>query len=68
MALKRHQKFWLENEKKWTEKWFKFVTLQDDWEWWSVSCSPNVTIKFIEANPELIPILIHNKKTQLPLS
>ena len=30
MTLKRHQKFRLETEKKWTEKWFKFVISEDD--------------------------------------
>ena len=48
MTLKRHQKFWLDAEKKWTEKWFKFFISQDDWDWEGVSYNPNVTIEFIE--------------------
>ena len=55
MCLQRHQQFRLETEKKWTEKWFKF--LKDDnglyWIHWSdISSSPNVTMEFIEAHPK----------------
>ena len=49
MTVKRHAKFWLQADKKWTEKWFKFVTSKDDVESWSVSWSRNVTMEFIEA-------------------
>ena len=52
MALNRHKQFRLDAEKKWTEKWFKFVTSKDDCDWCFVSWSCNVTIKFIEAHPE----------------
>ena len=52
MALKRHQKFWLQAEKKWTEKWFKFITSQYDKNLNVISRNPNLTLEFIEAHPE----------------
>ena len=52
MIYKRHQKFQLETEKKWTKKWFNFITSQDSCDWHEVSRNPNVTMEFIEKNPE----------------
>ena len=52
MILKRHKKFWMEVQEKWTEKWFKFITSQHHWELWIVSENPNITIEFIEEHPE----------------
>ena len=48
MSLKRHQKFRLEAEKKWTEKWFKFVTSKIHWKSYWISKNPNLTMEFIE--------------------
>ena len=52
MTLKRHQDFWLEFEKKWTEKWFKFIISQEDWDWSGGSSNSNLTMEFIESHPE----------------
>ena len=52
MTLKRHQKFWLELEKKWTEKWFKFITSLKDGYWGDFSKNPNLTMELIESHPE----------------
>ena len=52
MAFKRQQLFWLEAEKKWTEKWFKFITSQYDKNINVISRNPNLTMEFIEGNPE----------------
>jgi len=57
MFLKRHQEFWLETKKKWTEKWFKFITYQYHLHgrevcWGQISMNPNFTIEFIENNPK----------------
>ena len=54
MVLKRHQQFRLDAEKKWTEKWFKFITshFDCDWTWEEIQRNSNVTMEFIEAHPE----------------
>ena len=52
MALERHQKFRLEVEKKWTEKWFKYITSRNGCDWYSISKNPNITMDFIESHPE----------------
>ena len=52
MTLKRHQKFRLELEKKWSEKWFKFVTSHHICGLGNISENPNITMEFIEAHPE----------------
>ena len=57
MALKKHQQFRLDADKKWTEKWFKFIISHKNWygfsdNWQGVSANPNITMKFIEEHPE----------------
>jgi hypothetical protein len=52
MIYKRHQKFWLETEKKWNKKWFKFITSISNVYWANVTENPNLTMEFIEKNPE----------------
>ena len=52
MALKRHQKFWEDVERKWSEKYFQFLerNINKEWYWSTVSCNPSVSIEIIENN------------------
>ena len=53
MALKRHQKFWEEVERKWSENFFQFIERNNDkdWFWHEISSNPNISLKIIEDNP-----------------
>ena len=50
MVLNRHQQFRLDAEKKWNEKWFKFITSQDCCDWYDISSNNNINMEFIEAH------------------
>ena len=54
MALNRHQQFRFEVGKKWTEKWFEFITshVDCDWTWEEIQRNSHVITEFIEAHPE----------------
>ena len=57
MSYKRHRKFYSEAEKKWTEKWFKFISSNPDPDpdyWIGIYRNPNLTIEFIEAHPSYV--------------
>ena len=52
MTLKRHQRFYKEVDKEWSNKLFGFIESQSDkpWNWQWISCNPNITIETIEAH------------------
>ena len=52
MTLKRHQRFYKEVDKEWSNKLFGFIESQSHkpWNWQWISCNPNITIETIEAH------------------
>ena len=42
-------------EKEWSDKWFSFIidTPDKEWNWYNISCNPNITWDIIRDNPEI---------------